>query len=170
MQRRTVLRTCGAAVTLGLAGCGGNGDSGNGDGSSNSGNGDGSEDTPTETQTTVGPPSMGEASLTAGASECLSGEEAASVTFDGGVVVEGTVSAPNPCHAPQLGGASYDPATDTLSLTVAAVDDSEEGTMCASCVGGLEYRVTVPFENGLPGAVTVIHDGTEEDVVADVTR
>jgi hypothetical protein len=192
MQRRTVLRGCGVTLAASVAGCGGNtadadGDGGDGgnagaDGDAgNAGNDDSRTDTTDDnstvttdsgnaTTTTTEPPSMGEARLTPGESECLSGEARATIEFSDAVEVEGTISAPSPCHTPELDTASYDPDTDSLTVTVAAIDDTEDGVMCTSCVGGLQYSVRVPFENALPGAVTVRHEGSESGVVAEATR
>jgi len=122
------------------------------------------------TTTTQRSPSMDEARLTPGESDCLSGEAGATVEFEDAVNVEGTISAANPCYSPELDAVSYDAETDRLSITIAAVDNTEDGAMCTSCVGGLQYSVRVTFENALPGAVTVRHEGAESGVVAESTR
>lgn len=184
MQRREVLRAAGAITAGGLAGCGGagvDGSDGNGTDPTDSATTTTAEtrttteaeggDDAAATTTTSSPPSMGTPELTAGGSDCLSGEEHATVTFgDGSVTVEGTVAAPNPCHEPELSASSYDEEGDELSLTVAAVEEPESERVCAACVGGIEYTLTVPFENGLPGGVTVTHDGIETGTVAEASR
>lgn len=184
MQRREVLRAAGVLTAGGLAGCGGASVSdGNGDGDepaastteerrttteSESGNDVAATTTATETPST---PSVGAPELTATGSDCLSGEAGATMTFgEGEVTVAGTIEASNPCHRPELAESGYDERADELSLTVAAVEDTGDGQVCASCVGGIEYALTVPFTHGLPGRVTVVHDGIETGTVAEASR
>jgi hypothetical protein len=187
MHRRDVLRAAGAITAGGLAGCGGAGvDDGDGSDPTDAAastteagrtTAESGSDTGDATTTRAGtaetptPPSMGTPELTARGSDCLSGEAGAAVTFgEGEVTVEGTIAAPNPCHRPELAASDYDEGTGELSLTVAAVEDTGDGQVCAACVGGIEYTVTVPFEHSLPGRVTVTHDGIETTTVAEASR
>lgn len=175
MNRRDVLRATGVVAAGGIAGCGGASVEGD-DPTDTAVSTTGGARSTTEsdagaTTTATTPPSMGTPELTVGGSDCLSGEGGATVTFgEGEVTVEGTVAAPNPCYSPELSASDYDPQADELSLTVAAVRDTEEGQVCVTCVGGIRYTATVPFESGLPGRVVITHDGTETVTAAEASR
>lgn len=188
MKRRTVLRACGVGVAAGLAGCGSTPADPAAEGTDT--------DEPTETDTdepetttdestgesdgdaTPGPddsstPAMDSSALSADEGNCGGGmDPSTTVTFDDGaleVVVDGTITAPNPCHRPVLADASYDAETDTLEITV-GIEAPDPEKMCVECVGALEYTASVGFSGALPGSVTVVHDGIERTTVTEETN
>lgn len=84
---------------------------------------------------------------------------AAAISVDGeAVVVEGCIVGKNGCQQPVLDSAVYDADTDELQVrvTTEAPSDTEA---CTQALVELPYRVTVRFENGLPGTTIVVHDG-----------
>ena len=165
MQRRSVLRACGAVGVAGLAGCGSRGEVTDDEDDAGSASRTTAEGTPT---TTAAPPTLVETTIEAGETSCGEGRDEASVTFESEtttVAVDGTIGAPNPCHTPTVDAVSYDDEADRLSLTV-GVESGD--TICTECIGDLPYTVTTTFEGGLPGRVVVDHAGVESPV-ADET-
>ena len=111
--------------------------------------------------TTTSSPTLAERSFEMTSAGCGNPTNEASVAFDSErstVVVTGTISAQNACHRAKLAGASYDPETGTLSVTVATTP--REGTQaCAQCIFEIDYEATFRFEGGLPVSISVTHDG-----------
>ena len=177
MKRRTVLRSCGVAAALALAGCGDTGTgNGNGEGTTDEEPTTTDAETPTATTpapTTTPPPSLSGREITVTGSQCGSGEDSATVTFDADamtVTIEGVIGASDPCHVAEIGAAEYEVATETLTLTVVAVDNTEPGETCASCVGDVSYSVTARFRQRLPARVVVDHDGLNSGTITEATR
>jgi hypothetical protein len=87
----------------------------------------------------------------------------ADIEFDpesGRVLVEGTITGRNGCMTAKLSGASYDAGSDTFKVDVVTV--AREGTedkACTQATIGIGYEGTFSFEGGLPGTVSVSHDG-----------
>jgi hypothetical protein len=173
MNRRTILRATAALGAGALAGCVSSGDPGDGDGADGSPS-DGPTDTPdgttdpdsdpTDTPTDTPTPSDGiavrEARVSTVATGCVTDDRSAprlTVDPDGpSVGLSGSFRTPNPCHRVTFESAEYDPDADELSLVLGV--EPVDGT-CASCVGMAEFDGVVSLEGGLPGSITLSHDG-----------
>ena len=177
MKRRSLL----AAVAVGLAGCTGAGAGGDAsDGASTDSPTPTPSPSPTPTPTPSPSPSptphgdpstMADASL----SPLQTCPDEIDVAFDDGppaVCVRGCVTGRNGCARPTLADATYDPDADRLTVVVATVVETEEGTVCTQALTDLGYEVTVPFGSAsLPGEVAVVHDDVDgRREVARVTR
>ncbi|MUV89875.1 hypothetical protein GJ629_08185 [Halapricum sp. CBA1109] len=165
MQRRSVLRACGAVGVAGLAGCGSRGEVTDDEDDAGSASRTTAEGTPT---TTAAPPTLVETTIGGRGDILWGGERRGERHLRVGettVAVDGTIGAPNPCHTPTVDAVSYDDEADRLSLTV-GVESGD--TICTECIGDLPYTVTTTFEGGLPGRVVVDHAGVESPV-ADET-
>lgn len=137
MKRRRLLRSTGAAATVGLAGCIG----------SLPGSPD---DTPTNTDD--GPPY----SFTVTSTGCGTQANRADVTFgEGTVTVEGTTWGNNACYTGRLD--SVDRDGETLTIRVEAESRAEKRG-CAECISEIDYRTTVEVER-TPAEVVVVHRG-----------
>ncbi|PSQ16941.1 hypothetical protein BRD00_09160 [Halobacteriales archaeon QS_8_69_26] len=148
MKRREFLGSIAAAAGTGaLAGClsspGGGGD----DGDDGDGGGGGS-------------PSVSDRSIETTDAACGSGGDASVSYEDESVLVRGSLSASDPCHHAELKSAEYDAGSDTLTVSVAAVEN-EDADMCSQCVAAVDYEARIEFDGGLPGSVVVEHDGQE---------
>lgn len=155
MNRRALLGT-GAAAGLGLlAGCTGDGPGGAPD--------DGESGSPTQSPTPK-PTRPTDASFDADEARCGQRTNEATVeteTDDGyRVVVTGTTSASDPCHAAELESYDFDEAADELTLNVVTTE-TDDGDVCAQCIAEIDYEATVTFQNGLPETVVVRHDDEE---------
>ena len=88
----------------------------------------------------------------------------ANVEFDSAatsVAVTGTIAVSDACHTAKLAGASYDPESGTLEVTV--VSKKKEGAdICAQCIVEIDYEASFDFEGGLPQTVTVVHEAMGE--------
>lgn len=73
------------------------------------------------------------------------------------LVLDGTISAPDPCHTAELGEVRYDADADEVRIAVATRE--EEDGICAQCIAEIQYRSVVSFADGLPERVVVVHDG-----------
>ena len=96
-------------------------------------------------------------------SSCASGEgdSAAIAVEDGSVVVEGTLTASNPCHEAVLDSAEL--IEGALSVVVDVTDTSGDEA-CPSCVGAITYEATAQFSTDMEniselGGLTVDHAG-----------
>lgn len=129
--RRETLTGVAGAGALALAGCVSSDDTDETGPTDNPSDDDTTESTEEMTLTTA-VERIGSSCTSASAGE-------ATVFFDDEFVVAGSITAPNPCYAPELTAHSL---TDgTLSLTVDVVAESEEG--CTSCTGMVNYEATL---------------------------
>ncbi|WP_363467690.1 hypothetical protein [Halogeometricum borinquense] len=80
---------------------------------------------------------------------------------DDTVVCRGCVRGKNACTIAVLDEATYDADADELRVVVATEEDREEGTMCAQVIQELGYEVSVTFDGGLPGTVTLVEDDVD---------
>ncbi len=83
----------------------------------------------TELQTT-------DAACAGGASEGITVERT-----DGQVTIEGSFTAPNPCHEAVLERATVE--SDTLRVSVGRQSTAGEGEVCQTCVGAISYEAGV---------------------------
>ncbi|WP_049971701.1 hypothetical protein [Haladaptatus cibarius] len=180
MQRRTILKQAGAAMTVGaLAGC-------LSDSGSPGGAPDDTEDesTPTETSTkettdetteettggettTESNPSLQNRSVEIVNAGCADGNpEEASVEFnesESTVLVTGTIRTSDPCHVPKLGNVNYDRESGTMNVTIRAKKQEGEGvSTCQQCLGAIEYESEFAFSSGVPSSVSVSHQSQGE--------
>lgn len=181
MRRRSVLTAVGA-LGVGLAGCVSDGSDGGDEATPSEAavtTGMGSEETTetgsdtasetatdttsaTTTETTTGTPmipTLTDTTIEARGSDCGQQINEVEVSFEGDVVLDGTIWAPNPGHEPIVVAADSDDATDTLSVTV-GTEDASDGPV-VQCIAEVEYRMMATFEDGLPGTVTVVHETNE---------
>lgn len=96
----------------------------------------------------------------------------AEVSFgDESVTVEGTISAPTPCHEAAVQAAEYGEADDEFRVTM-TTREAETDEMCAQVVTGIEYALEATFDGGTPTHVTVRHEtpGGETTTVAEDSR
>jgi len=148
-----------------LAGCLDGGPAGDGDDGDDGGDG-GPYDSPSGTpESTLVDSEFEVTSVMSGTAT-----QAADVSFeDGTVAVEGTTTGNDGCYTAELRDASYEDGR--LTVTVEAVDDSEEDQACTQALVEIDYEATFQFEGGLPGSVAVRHDSMGEiHDVADVER
>lgn len=93
------------------------------------------------------------------------GEPTAEVTFDTeaeAVRVTGTIEGANGCKTAALKSATYDDATDEVSLLVHTVDrEGTEGKACTESLVYIDYEATVQFAGGTPANASVSHNGRE---------
>lgn len=114
------------------------------------------------------PPAVVDRSFTAFRGTCGAADEAAVSFGEGSVAVEGSIRAPNPCHAARLADVAVT-GPDELRVAVATVEP--EAGYCAQCVGTVEYRADVGFRDRVPATVTVVHRGADATrTVATVSR
>lgn len=98
-------------------------------------------------------------SFEVGGTECGQGANRADVSRDDDRVdVDGTIGGRNGCYTAELEAATYDEGADELTVAVRSYDDSD-GEACQQCIVDVDYRAAVEFEDGTPGAVTVVHNG-----------
>jgi len=106
-------------------------------------------------------PTVSEREIRTNSAECASspsgGHSISINSRDGVVILAGVISAPNPCHRAELSGAEYDSETDSLTVTVEAVEEDVDS--CQECLGAIDYNADITFSGGMPGEVTVNHDG-----------
>lgn len=148
MQRRTYLTSIAAALAA-TAGCTGGsaGDAGSTESESPTGS-----PTPTPSQ-----PRITEYSLE-GRENCDE-PGAAEIAVDGQVVVvEGCIVGKDGCQVPVLDSVGYE--ADELEVRV-TTEKRSDADACTQQLVDLPYRVTVAFENGLPGTTRIIHDGVD---------
>lgn len=87
----------------------------------------------------------------------------AEVSFDSEtntVTIDGVIQGSDGCATAALGDVSYDASSDTLSVDV--VTQPREGSEDRACTAALvyiSYEATIEFDDGLPGEVTISHDG-----------
>ncbi|MFQ3294462.1 MAG: hypothetical protein ACI9PP_000921 [Halobacteriales archaeon] len=125
--------------------------------------------TPTATETPEPAPAVNSESIETNGTRCKQGSEQATVGFETeSVAVKGAIESPDPCHEATLETVEYDPDADQLTVRVGLKD--EDGA-CQSCLGMVNYQVTVGFDNATPGNVTVEHVGTngEATTVTEAT-
>lgn len=162
MKRRTLLQTGVATGAIALAGCLASGGSapgkGNGTDDGNTTDGNATGDGPAAGAA----PTLGEPSFEVVESGCGTQRSAVSITTDeaaGEVVVEGTIAARSACYTAALEGAVYGAETDSVWVDV-VTEERPDAAVCAQCITEIRYRVTLPFEGGLPERVAVTHDGS----------
>jgi hypothetical protein len=114
--------------------------------------------TPTRTATPA-PPKVIDSSLEP--RENCRARGAATIAVDGmSVVVEGCIVGKDGCQHPVLDSVTYDEDADELLVRV-TTEKRSDADACTQQLVDLPYRVTVTFENGLPGTTRVIHDGVD---------
>lgn len=181
MKRRVLLKRMAALGGAGaMAGCLSESDDGS---DSPGGGGDETDDatttateepdeattTPTPTETPEPTPAVASESIKTRGSRCKQGDVQASVTFETETLeVEGAIQSPDPCHEATLETVEYNPDADQLTVRVGLKD---EGDACQSCLGMVNYEVSVGFDYGIPGQVMVKHVGTngEATTVTEAT-
>lgn len=159
MKRRTLLAGAAASATA-LAGCierglpGGEPVDGDGAGNGTDGGADTGDlaDAQFEVRDVACGTETNEASVTREAAESQ-------------VVVEGTISAPDPCHTAKLGEVTFDPETGEARVPV-TTEERPDADVCSQCIAEIEYRAVLAFRDGLPATVVVTHDG---EAVAEST-
>jgi len=162
MHRRTILTGIAAAVPIGLAGCTGG-----------AGGGSGGTDTttePSETDTTTELESPDILATLTPREECPNPGEA-TVSFDTPVSIVGCVVGRNGCTVPRLANVDYDSEARTLTVVVAAVDESDNETACTQQIVHLGYEVELTDVDIDPTSVEVVHDDRNgRRTVVDVTQ
>ncbi len=126
------------------------------------------DDETTDGETTDGEVSVADAQFEARDASCGTETNEASVareTAESRVVVEGTISAPDPCHTATLGEVTYDAAADEVRVPV-STEERPDADVCTQCIAEIEYRAVVAFRGGLPATVVVSHD---DEVVAEAS-
>jgi hypothetical protein len=155
MRRRTFLTTVVTSGAAAVAGCIGTAIPG---GESVDGGGNGDTDG-TGNGTAEGDVTVTDARLAVENVECGTVTDEASVAREAAesrVVVEGTISAPNPCYTATLGDETYDAEAGELRVPV-STEKRPDTDVCAQCIAEIAYRVVVTMAGGLPVAVVVSH-------------
>jgi len=163
MKRRAALRRAGAAGLAALAGCLDRVRPAAPDGS----------DSPTGTSTPE-PAIAAQAFQVTGIRSGGSGEEA-SVSFEDGVTVTGTITGNNGCYTAVLDAASYGAHGGTDRVLVVDVRAKEEtpegGGVCTQALVDISYEATFELTGPPPAAVLVRHESMgETTTVARVER
>ncbi|AUX09427.1 hypothetical protein AArcSl_1801 [Halalkaliarchaeum desulfuricum] len=161
MRRRSLLISLGAATTVGLAGCLGDGPPTDG----TPGNGGDSDDNDGAPD---GDPVLTAATLSEAACE---EPETATVTVDEDALevhVDGCIVGNTGCHVPVLVEPTFEDepqrvAGDLLRVRIATVDDSDPDEMCTQVLTDLGYEATFVFEEALPTSVEVVHETHDGD-------
>jgi len=98
-------------------------------------------------------------------------DEAEIAFGDESVTVEGTISAPTPCHEAAVKAVEYSEADDEFRVTV-TTREAETDKMCTQVITGIEYALEATFDGGTPIHVTVRHEtpGGETPTVAEDSR
>jgi hypothetical protein len=160
MDRRTFVATLGALAAGTLAGCL-SGDPPAG--------GDGSRPTDDQTETPSPTPdvSLAETSFTVEDVQSGTGNDEASVSFDDGVAVDGTIMGKNGCYTASLGSATLEDATLEVVVDSHERDDADA---CTQALVDIDYRASFTFEGRLPDRVVVEHDiDSERTTVAEAS-
>jgi hypothetical protein len=145
MDRRTLLSSTGALLGAALAGC-----------LSDSPPAD-EDDSPTSTASPTPTPASTLADTTFSVENVGpgGGENEASVSFDDGVAIDGTIRGKSGCYTASLGSTTYEDA----SLTLVVESHEKEGSdACTQAIVDVEYAATFTFEGPLPDTVVVEHD------------
>jgi hypothetical protein len=151
MQRRDLLATAGAAAAAALAGCLSSGTGSDPDG----------EPTGTDSPTPSPTPERGvsDSSFTVEAVGAGEVQNEATVSFDDGVTVEGTIAGRNGCYTASLAEVSYGDGT----LTVRVESHERDGAdVCTDAIVEVDYVATFALEGPAPTAVVVEHDSLDE--------
>ncbi|UWG52052.1 Uncharacterized protein AArcCO_2774 [Halalkaliarchaeum sp. AArc-CO] len=174
MNRRSLLATAAAAIAGGGAGCL---DTGGSDEPPDEDRTDAGGTDVTDTPTDGGTPDDGDGDDVAGVREtrfdvlgsAFEFEEAATVRFEAETVtVSGTIPGDNTCYVAKLESVTLKNGTlenGTLVVNVESYEDAGEDEACGEAPIGIDYETVVVFEDELPSAVTVEHDG--EQVVSE---
>ncbi|WP_306058359.1 hypothetical protein [Natronococcus wangiae] len=80
---------------------------------------------------------------------------------DDGVIVDGAIRTPTPCHALELEPVWRDANRDVLAVLIGS--RRHEGTICAQCLGLVEYEARVDLEDH-PDRVEVVHERRSEAI------
>ncbi|SNZ12074.1 hypothetical protein SAMN06269185_1482 [Natronoarchaeum philippinense] len=185
MKRRALLRQLGGVgVATALAGCvadrpaaeDGTAEPGTqpavtdgGNDTESHGNGNESDGDAADAGASTDPPSLAGTQIETTGTDSEATHEAV-VTFDeGSVTVDGTITAPTPCHDAAVQRAAYDESGDKLRFVVETVQ-TDTDMLCTQVISGVAYTLTAEFDGGLPGNVVVVHEGASETTtVANVT-
>ena len=73
------------------------------------------------------------------------------------VHVTGTVVGETGCHGVDIAGSAVDEEGE-FRVVVAAVDESEPGSMCTQALTTVGYALDATFDDGVPQSVSVTHD------------
>lgn len=142
MRRRTVVRRTAAIGVAAVAGCMG---------------GEPTAGTSTDVPVSI----KGDPRFTVHDRSGGDGEETATVVFDAekpAVTVEGIIVGKNGCMTAVLESAEYGTTDDELVITVGTRHVTDAGErLCTQPLVDISYTAGVAFNNGLPGAVEVIH-------------
>jgi hypothetical protein len=153
MKRRTLLATALPAAAATVAGCIGEAVPAGEDDRVPAGNGTGDGDGPRDDAVTDTAFSVEDVSCGNVVDEVTVERE----TAGSRLVLEGVISAPDPCHTAELGAVRYDADADEVRIAVATRE--EENGVCTQCIAEIQYRSVVTFADGLPAHVVVVHDG-----------
>ncbi|MDR5673670.1 hypothetical protein RH858_11015 [Halalkaliarchaeum sp. AArc-GB] len=170
MNRRTLLAAAAAAIAGGGAGCL---ETGRSDEPPDEDRTDAGGTDVTDTPTDGGTPDDGVAGVRETRFDVLGSafefEEAATVRFEAETVtVSGTIPGDNTCYVARLERVTRINGTlenGTLVVNVESYEDAGEDDACGEAPIGIDYEAVVVFEDELPSAVTVEHDG--EQVVSE---
>jgi hypothetical protein len=75
------------------------------------------------------------------------------------VILRGSITGSNGCAAAELGSVAYDAEADRLDVNVVTVDTSGKDEVCSQETIQLGYEVRVSFDVGVPGEVSLSHNG-----------
>jgi len=151
MYRRSLLAATATTAVAGCIGAGGTSDSSGGDGDSEADRNGGTRPDPE----TAADPDLRSADLVEIDPESV---DETTVSFAPDTVhVTGTVVGETGCHGVEVGDAAVDDEGE-FRVVVAAVDESEPGTMCTQALTTVGYELDATFDDGVPESVTVMHD------------
>lgn len=113
------------------------------------------------------PPQVTETTFQSQDGECGQQHTATVSVSDKTIRIAGQIAVPQPCYQVMLESASYDTATETLTVTIAVGNQTKN--ICVSCIGEVPYEATVELQHGYPQDILVQHRESNGEVVT-VTR
>lgn len=169
MKRRTILKGAGSAsIAVGLAGCLSDLDDDDSDDTDDdpAGSPDDGDDDDVEQPVER---AVVDQSIESGTADGDEDDGSSVETDDEFVRINGTLTAPTPCHEAMLDSVDYDGDADELSVVVVAEDTSAPDEACQQVITQLSYEATIEFVGGTPDAdsVSVQHRGTAGGTMTD---
>jgi hypothetical protein len=148
MKRRQLLAGTGALAVGALSGClaSAPGD----DGAPT----DEATDSATPSVSPTPTPALSNSTFTVESVDSGQGNNDAAVSFDNGVLVDGTIGGRNGCYTASLTSTSYEDGTLTV---VVRAHEREDAEMCTEALVDIDYRATFTFSGDQPGKVVVEH-------------
>lgn len=99
-----------------------------------------------------------ETSLTSGNGSCGTSQHVDASVNDTGVVVEGEIASPTPCHVATLDTIGVIDQTLQLAVGIEEIDDE----ICGQCLATIPFELTVSLDTNAIHTVVITLKGTEQ--------